>query len=239
MRHQWSVAVQVRGRKWCTDALHRSGACTRYRNGAIERYTDDTGDIPAFSPPLVIDDAQIAGLLAIVADALKETEWGGKAKRARSARPFGGSCGRRDAGHRMAARDAPPERSVTRHGRIDVARPRVDPALQVVQLREAARFEEHRDLRAAHPVMAHADDFRFVVELFAARGNLLHRDRHAAGDLRGRDFPRLAHVEHDRRGARRIAEPFREHCGRQDLHGGSAAQNLKRDGSIALTRWSM
>ncbi|WP_371287010.1 hypothetical protein [Burkholderia sp. NFACC33-1] len=71
MRHQWSVAVQVRGRKWCTDALHRYGACSRCRNGATIRYA---GDIPAFSPPLVIDDAQIAGLFAIVADAQRETE---------------------------------------------------------------------------------------------------------------------------------------------------------------------
>ncbi|MDR6500568.1 hypothetical protein ACPUER_12710 [Burkholderia sp. DN3021] len=39
----------------------------------MERHTDDTGDIPAFSPPLVIGDAQIAGLFAIVADAQRET----------------------------------------------------------------------------------------------------------------------------------------------------------------------
>lgn len=32
------------------------------------------GDILAFSPSLIVDDAQIAELFAIVADALKETE---------------------------------------------------------------------------------------------------------------------------------------------------------------------
>ncbi len=51
----------------------------------------DTGDILAFSPSLVIDDAQMAGLFAIVADAQRETEQGWNEKRARSARPFGGS----------------------------------------------------------------------------------------------------------------------------------------------------
>lgn len=34
----------------------------------------DAGDILAFPAPLVIDDARIAELFAIVADALKETE---------------------------------------------------------------------------------------------------------------------------------------------------------------------
>lgn len=33
-----------------------------------------TGDILAFSPPLIIDEAQIAELFAIVAEALKETD---------------------------------------------------------------------------------------------------------------------------------------------------------------------
>ncbi|WP_419686505.1 aspartate aminotransferase family protein [Burkholderia theae] len=42
-----------------------------YQKGAMIRYT---GDILAFSPPLIIDDAQITELFAIVADALKETE---------------------------------------------------------------------------------------------------------------------------------------------------------------------
>ncbi|AWV01025.1 hypothetical protein DM992_17060 [Burkholderia sp. JP2-270] len=66
--------------------------------------TDDTGDIPAFSPPLVIDDAQTTGLLAIVADAtLKETEKGGKEKRARSACPFGGSVRQAETRRRTGA----------------------------------------------------------------------------------------------------------------------------------------
>ncbi|UXU88651.1 hypothetical protein [Burkholderia sp. S-53] len=50
--------------------VHRSGACMRCRKGATIRYA---GDMLAFWP-LVIDDAQIAGLFALVAGALKETE---------------------------------------------------------------------------------------------------------------------------------------------------------------------
>ncbi|MBN3788965.1 aspartate aminotransferase family protein [Burkholderia sp. Ac-20353] len=42
-----------------------------YQKGAMARYT---GDILAFSPPLIVEEAQIAELFAIVADALKETE---------------------------------------------------------------------------------------------------------------------------------------------------------------------
>ncbi|WP_261543017.1 omega-aminotransferase AptA [Burkholderia multivorans] len=42
-----------------------------YRKGAMIRYT---GDILAFSPPLIIEEAQIAELFAIVAEALKETD---------------------------------------------------------------------------------------------------------------------------------------------------------------------
>lgn len=42
-----------------------------YQKGAMIRYT---GDILAFSPPLIVDEAQIVELFSIVADALKETE---------------------------------------------------------------------------------------------------------------------------------------------------------------------
>lgn len=42
-----------------------------YRKGAMVRYT---GDILAFSPPLIIEEAQIAELFSIVAEVLKETE---------------------------------------------------------------------------------------------------------------------------------------------------------------------
>ncbi|AOJ94438.1 aspartate aminotransferase family protein [Burkholderia multivorans] len=42
-----------------------------YRKGAMIRYT---GDILAFSPPLIVEEAQIAELFAIVAEALKETD---------------------------------------------------------------------------------------------------------------------------------------------------------------------
>src|ERR1700737_5096404 len=91
------------------------------------------------------------------------------------------SCWRRGAGLN----------SVSRNRRIDLTRPRVDAAFQIEDLREPARFEEHRDVRAACAVVAHADDLRFVVELFAPGGNAAHRNRHAARDLRCFDFPWL------------------------------------------------
>jgi len=108
--------------------------------------------------------------------------------------------------------------SVSGHLRIDLARPGVDAALQVEHLREAARLEEHRDLGAARAMVADADDLRFVVELLAACGDLRHRDRDAAGDVGGLDFPRLAHVEEHGGRARGVGEPFGEGGGGQILH---------------------
>ncbi|WP_038758821.1 aminotransferase class III-fold pyridoxal phosphate-dependent enzyme, partial [Burkholderia pseudomallei] len=42
-----------------------------FEKGAMIRYT---GDILAFSPPLIVEEAQIVELFSIVAQALKETE---------------------------------------------------------------------------------------------------------------------------------------------------------------------
>jgi beta-alanine--pyruvate transaminase len=42
-----------------------------FEKGVLTRYT---ADIPAFSPPLVVDDAQIEEIFATVAQTLAETE---------------------------------------------------------------------------------------------------------------------------------------------------------------------
>src|SRR5690349_10694587 len=75
-----------------------------------------------------------------------------------------------------------PASSISRNRRIHLPRPCIDAALQIEHILMAARFEEHRDLRAARTVMADANDGRFVVEFLAARRDLAHRNRHTVGD---------------------------------------------------------
>src|SRR5271166_665644 len=86
--------------------------------------------------------------------------------------------------------------SVARHRRIDV-RPRIDAAGQVKHVLEAIAREVHRDLRAAHAMMAHYDGLAIGVELRKPRRNIGHRDVQRAVDRRRRGFPWLADVENE------------------------------------------
>jgi len=51
--------------------------------------------------------------------------------------------------------------SVERHALVNLARPRINPAREVVEFRETLTGEERADLRAAYPVMTHKDDLAF------------------------------------------------------------------------------
>ncbi len=56
-------------------------------------------------------------------------------------------------------------------------------------------LEKARNLGAARTVVADADEWRIVIELGVARGNIAHGNRLATRDFGGFDFPWLADVE--------------------------------------------
>jgi len=92
------------------------------------------------------------------------------------------------------------ERSVAGDGGVDDTGPKVDAALDGLGLFEALLSEPVGDGQGAGSVMAHDDDGLLFVELVeGARGDLVHGDERAAGDVRGLVLPRLADVEEKRR----------------------------------------
>ena len=136
-------------------------------------------------------------------------------------------------------RDAP-RASSARDGRIDVLRPGVDAAGEVIDGLEARALQECDDLRAAGAVMTDTDDGLRRIELAEPGRDLAHRHEDCArargGDGRLGDLPRFPHVEeHDRK---RIASVRRGEGERgrpgQLLHREAAdalRQNVKRLGS--------
>src|SRR5271168_3937186 len=60
---------------------------------------------------------------------------------------------------------------------------------------EAHPREIHRDLRAAHAMMAYDNGLALWIELRQARRDVAHRDVVRAGERRNRNLKRLAHVE--------------------------------------------
>jgi hypothetical protein len=92
------------------------------------------------------------------------------------------------------------ERSVAGDGGVDDTGPKVDAALDGLGLFEALLTKPVGDGQRAGSVMAHDDDGLLFVELVeGARGDLVHGDERAAGDVRGLVLPRLADVEEKRR----------------------------------------
>src|SRR5690606_39664432 len=86
--------------------------------------------------------------------------------------------------------------------RVDFARPCVDTPREVQDALEAVMRQEHRDLHAAHAVMADADDRPPRIEAVELGGNSLHRDMDAGGQMTALELPVLADVEKlDRLGA--------------------------------------
>ena len=82
---------------------------------------------------------------------------------------------------------------------VDDLGPEVDAAFDGLGLLEALLTEPVGDGQRASSVMAHDDDGLLFVELVeGARGDLVHGDESAAGDVRGLVFPRFADVEEKR-----------------------------------------
>src|SRR5207237_1154275 len=93
---------------------------------------------------------------------------------------------------------SPPWFSVARDGRVDLFRPAVYAAREVVDFREALAREEGADLRAAHPVVAHEDRLPLAVERGRPLVEEAEREEARALDARQLVLLRLAHVNQER-----------------------------------------
>src|SRR5260221_8355595 len=103
--------------------------------------------------------------------------------------------GRGDAGEVWDARSGPSERSVFRHGRVDLLGPGGDATLEVVQLAEAGFLQELQRARGAAAALALEHDFIRAIQLAHARGELAERDERGAGNAADVPLEGLAHVD--------------------------------------------
>src|ERR1700722_4007414 len=83
--------------------------------------------------------------------------------------------------------------SVARNRGIDLG-PRIDTAGEIEHALETLARKIHRDLRAAHSMMAHDDGFSIAIKFRQSRRNVAHRNVQGTGNRGCGDFPRLAYV---------------------------------------------
>lgn len=134
--------------------------------------------------------------------------------------------------------------SIRCHREVNLPRPGVDAAREVVHVAIALPAQKHRHVGAATAVVADAHDRLLGRKFWVARWHLAHRHQFRPLDLTDLYFPGLAHVEQHGPGTLRIRQPVRQFRGRERLQCGQTVrltsftriivQNLKRDGRNAL-----
>src|SRR5439155_20280607 len=106
---------------------------------------------------------------------------------------------------RAAARQWRPPISIPWQRRVDVHRPRIDPAAQAAHLREARCLEDLECLERARPVVAMRHHLAVPVQLAEPVGQLTQRNEHGAVAVGDLARVRLTYVDHEQIG---VPVPF-------------------------------
>src|SRR5439155_19179281 len=133
---------------------------------------------------------------------------------------------------RAAARQWRPPISIPWQRRVDVHRPRVDPAAQAPHFREARRLQDLERFERARAMVAVGHHLTVAVQLAQAVGQLPQRNQHGPVDVGDFVLVRLAHVDDEKVG---VPIPFGLELRRRDLRafvrrlGADAAERLVID----------
>ena len=88
-------------------------------------------------------------------------------------------------------------RSITRHGRVHLRGPGIDPADEVLHVWEALLQEKSGGIGASHAMMAIRDNFSLWVQRVECLGQRRERNQHGSFELGQRIFPLLSNIHQD------------------------------------------